>query len=316
MRYRGLGRSGLRISVLGMGCAQWGRSVDAAAAHRLVRTGLDLGVTLLDTADTYNGGASEEVLGSALRGVRDQVVVATKVRWATGKGPNDKGASRVHIRAAVEASLRRLGTDRIDLYQVHAPDPGTPIEETLMVLDDLVRTGKVLYTGSSNFAGWQIVDADLRAAHASRTGFAGTQVPYSLLERGAEMEILPAARHCGVGVLACLVLARGYLSGSFDESTDTAGLSARRRSFLTPRNRRMREIVARFAERHGATPSTVALSAIVDQPGVSGVLVGATSTEQLAANAAAVTDRLPEQEIASLLAELTALERADPVFNH
>jgi aryl-alcohol dehydrogenase-like predicted oxidoreductase len=223
--------------VLGLGCAQWGRSVDEATAERLVRAGLDEGVTLFDTADTYGGGASEETLGRALRGVRDRVVVATKFRWATGKGPNDHGASRVHLRAAVEASLRRLGTDRIDLYQLHAPDPGTPIEETLAALDDLVTAGKVLYTGSANFPGWRLVDADLRAAAAGRTAFAGTQVPYSLLDRRAEAEVLPAARHCGVGVLACLVLGRGYLAGSFDESTDPAGLSTRRRGVLTAANR-------------------------------------------------------------------------------
>jgi aryl-alcohol dehydrogenase-like predicted oxidoreductase len=287
--------------------------VDATTAERLVRTGLDLGVTVFDTADTYGGGASEETLGRAMHGVRDQLVVATKFRWATGKGPNDRGASRVHIRAAVEASLRRLDTDHIDLYQVHAPDPGTPIEETLAALDDLVTSGKVLYTGSANFAGWQIVDAHLRAGHAKRTGFAGTQVPYSLLDRRAEAEILPAARHCGVGVLACLVLARGYLSGSFDDGTDPASLSARRRGFLTPSNRRRRAVVARFAASRELSPAAVALSTIAGQPGISGVLVGASLPEQLAENAAAVSTHVPAPDITRLLAELAGADDADPV---
>jgi 1-deoxyxylulose-5-phosphate synthase len=312
VRYQGLGRSGLRISVLGMGCAQWGRSVAVATAERLVRTGLDLGVTVFDTADTYGAGVSEETLGRAMRGVRDRMVVATKFRWATGTGPNDRGASRIHIRAAVEASLRRLGTDHIDLYQVHAPDPGTPIDETLAALDDLVAGGKVLYTGSSNFTGWQLVEAHLRAAHTGRTGFAGTQVPYSLLDRRAEAEILPAARHCGVGVLACLVLGRGYLAGSFDDGSDPAGLSVRQRAFLTPANRRRRAVVTRFAAERGVPPAAVALGVIAEQPGISGVLVGASSPEQLVANAAAVSTRLPAPDVAMLLAELDRAETGDP----
>jgi aryl-alcohol dehydrogenase-like predicted oxidoreductase len=206
VRYRALGRSGLRISVLGLGCANLAGRVAAAEFERLVRSAVDLGVSLFDTADVYGGGASEEDLGSALRGVRDQVVVATKVRWAMGPGANDRGASCVHIRSAVEASLRRLGTDRIDLYQIHAPDPVTPIEESLAALDDLVTSGKVLYIGTSNFAGWQIMDAHWQAEHDRRTRFISTQFPYSLLDRRADIEILPATRHCGLGAIACLVL--------------------------------------------------------------------------------------------------------------
>jgi aryl-alcohol dehydrogenase-like predicted oxidoreductase len=308
VRYRALGESGLRISVLGMGCGHLGGRVDQAGSDVLVKTALDLGVNLFDTADVYGKGAGEEALGRALRGSRDQAVIATKVRWAVGDGPNDRGASRIHIRSAVEASLRRLGTDRIDLYQVHAPDPGTPVEETLAVLDDLVTSGKVLYLGASSFAGWQLVDAHWQAVTARRTRFISTQGPYSLLDRTAETEILPAARHRGIGFLACLVFGRGYLAGAFTEDTDPTAVPAKRRGYLTTRNRHRRDVIARFAQEHGLGTAAVALAAIVDRPGISGALAGATSTAQLVANAAAVEERLPERELTDLLGALRRID--------
>ena len=308
MRYRGLGDSGLRISVLGLGCSHLGTQVDGSDAEVLVKTALDYGVNLFDTADVYGKGASEEALGRALRGSRDQAVIATKVRWAVGTGPNDRGASRIHIRSAVEASLRRLGTDHIDLYQIHAPDPVTPMDETLAALDDLITSGKVLYIGTSNYPGWQVIDAHWRAVTARRIRFISAHGPYNLLAREAETEILPATQHCGVGFLACLVLARGYLAGAFDENTDIATISIRRRAYLTVRNRRRRDVIERFAAEHGLTLADVALAATVDYPGVSGLLVGATSPAQLTANVAALGHALTDQQIRSLRTELQQAE--------
>lgn len=308
MRYRSLGRSGLRTSVLGLGCSQLGSRVSENEGHRLIRSAMDAGVSLFDTANVYGGGASEEALGRALRGVRDQAVIATKVRWAVGTGANDRGASRIHIKSAVEASLRRLGTDRIDLYQIHAPDPVTPLEETLSVLDNLVTTGKVLYIGVSNFAGWQLVDAHWRATAAGRTPIISTQSAYSLLDLRAENEILPAAEHLGVGFLACLVLARGYLAGAFGDDTDPASLTPRRRAYLTGPNRRKRELAAEFGAEHGMGIAEVAIRVIADAPGVSGVLVGATTSVQVQANASALSSPLPSVQVSDLL---SALRRAD-----
>lgn len=305
MRYRALGRSGLRVSVLGVGCRHWGESVDDAAAERLARTALDHGVILFDTADSYGAGASETTLGRALRGVRDQVVVATKVRWPTGDGPNDRGASRVHIRRAVDASLRRLGTDRIDLYQVHAPDPVTPIEETLAALDDLVTHGKILYAGASQIPGWELVDAHWHAATQRRAGYVSTQTTYNLIDRSAERELLPAARHAGVGVLATLVLARGFLAGARADRANPSCQDHRRRRLSTRHNVRLRAVIEEFAVARGRTVADVALAAIADQPGVSAVLVGASSTDQLAANAETLARRaVSAEDVTSLLTTL------------
>ncbi|MGW1059911.1 aldo/keto reductase [Micromonospora rubida] len=306
MRYRCLGGSGLRVSVLGLGCSNLGTRLDAADSERLVRSAVHSGVVLFDTADVYGKGAGEEALGRALVGLRDEVVLATKARWAVGPGPNQRGASRIHLRAAVEASLRRLGTDHIDLYQIHAPDPNTPIEETIEALDELVRSGKVRYVGTSNFAGWQLVDADWRARTERRVRFVSTQAPYSLLDRKVERDVLPAARHCRIGVLACLVLARGFLAGEPGAARDPAALTAKQRAYLTEHNTLRRAALARFAAERGLRPADVALAAIVDRPGVSAVLAGASDPQQLAANVAAVRRSLPEPDVARLLAELEA----------
>jgi aryl-alcohol dehydrogenase-like predicted oxidoreductase len=312
MRYRALGGSGLRISVLGVGCSHWGTRVESATAERLARTALDHGVTVFDTADSYGRGASEEALGRALRGVRDRAVVATKVRWPTGDGPNDRGASRVHIRAAVEASLRRLGTDRIDLYQIHAPDPVTPLEETFSVLADLVTQGKILYAGAAGLSGWELVDARWRAVTAGRAGYVSTQAPYSLLDRSAERELLPAARRHGIGVLAILVLARGFLAGTFDDA-DPSAVDYRRRALLTPANRRLRAVVGEFAAARGLTAAQVALAAIADRPGVSAVVVGASGPAQLAANAELLArPALSEEDVAALFADLDPRAEEEP----
>ena len=206
MRYRPLGRSGLIVSVVGLGCNNLGRGLDVAGTRKVLDAALDVGITLLDLADTYGGhrGESEEILGEVLGSRRDEVVLATKFGMDMGgvNGP-DWGArgSRRYVRTAVEASLRRLRVDHIDLYQYHRPDGLTPVEETLAALDELVRAGKVRYVGSSNFAGWQVAQADHVAAELGVERFVSAQNEYSLLDRGAEAELLPACEAYGVGVL-------------------------------------------------------------------------------------------------------------------
>ncbi|MEU6073964.1 aldo/keto reductase [Micromonospora sp. NPDC047074] len=307
VRYRCLGHSGLRVSVLGLGCSHLGTRLDATGTERLVRAAVHAGVVLFDTADVYGKGASEEALGRALTGLRDEVVIATKGRWAVGRGPNHRGASRIHLRRAVEASLRRLGTDHIDLYQIHAPDPNTPIEETVEAIDELVRSGKIRYAGTSNFAGWQLVDAHWHAHSSRRTRLVSTQAPYNLLDHTVERDVLPAAQHCRLGFIACLVLARGFLAAGPDTARDPATLTAKQRAYLTEENILRRSVLARFAAERGLSPADVALAAIVDRPGVSAVLAGASDPQQLAANVAAVGQGLSAADAALLRADLAAV---------
>src|SRR3954469_23691378 len=220
MSYRRLGMSGLVVSVVGIGCNNFGRKLDANGTREVVDAAIDAGITLFDTADIYGTphGASEQLLGVALKGRRDEVVLATKFGMAMeGLNGNDFGArgSRRYVVRAVEASLRRLETDYIDLYQLHEPDPATPIEETLAALDDLVRAGKVRYLGNSNFAGWQIADADWTARAGGLTPFVSAQNRYSLLQRQVEAEVLPACERFGLGQLPYRPLDSGLLSGKY-----------------------------------------------------------------------------------------------------
>ncbi|MGE3867211.1 MAG: aldo/keto reductase, partial [Hyphomonadaceae bacterium] len=215
MQLRKLGKTGLKVSAIGLGCGAFGSRVDLAQSKAVVSAALDLGVTLFDTADVYGAGKSESFVGEALRGQRDQVVIATKFAGAMGEGALDRGGSRRHIVRAAEASLKRLGTDRIDLYQMHMPDEETPIEETLRALDDLVTAGKVLYVGNSNFKGWAIADAAWVARSANLAPFVSAQNDYSILQRGAEAEILPACERFGLGFLPYFPLALGLLTGKY-----------------------------------------------------------------------------------------------------
>ncbi len=225
MRYRTLGDSGLLVSVVGLGCNNFGGRLDTAQTRAVVSAAIDEGITLLDTAETYGGGgASELALGEALRSRRDKVVLATKFGSQGGDmgyGPAAGArASRNYIKIAVEQSLTRLRTDYIDLYQLHTPDPVTPIDETLAALDDLVTEGKVRYLGHSNFTGWQIADAAHSAAASGCTPFISAQNHWSLLERGAEREVVPAAQHFGVGLLPYFPLANGLLTGKIRRGQD------------------------------------------------------------------------------------------------
>jgi aryl-alcohol dehydrogenase-like predicted oxidoreductase len=310
VKFTTLGSSGLRVSVLALGGSGLGTSIDETTSVRLVRQAADSGINLFDTADNYGDGVSEETLGRAVKGIRDQVVLATKGRWPTGPGTNDRGNSRIHLRAAVEASLRRLGTDHIDLYQLHAPDPATPLEETVAVLDQLVSAGKILYAGTSNFAGWQIMDAHWESTRHRQVKLVSTQAPYSLLQREAEQELLPAARRCGVGFIACLTLARGLLAGAFSHDTDPAALTGRKRAFLTKRNQSRMTVVSTFASEHGLSTAQVALAAVIGHPDVHCALAGASSEQQLLANVEAIGTRLPAVVRDELLAELRRVDAA------
>ncbi|HEY4992137.1 MAG TPA: aldo/keto reductase [Nakamurella sp.] len=299
-RLRRLGHSGLAVSTAGLGCNNLGRPRTATAtldgSRAVVHAALDAGITLFDAADIYGqpAGRSEELLGATLGRRRDDVVVATKFGMDAGgaNGP-DFGArgSRRYIRTAVEASLRRLDTDRIDLYQLHQPDPLTPIQETLAALDELVAAGKVRYVGHSNLAGWQLADADWIARTSSRTPFISAQNEYSLLNRGIERDVIPAARAFGVGILPFFPLANGLLTGKYSRAGAPSGSRLRelKPQLLGTAPWAALERLQDFADRRGVNMLAVAFGWLLAQPQVSSVIAGATSPEQLLANAATAT---------------------------
>ncbi len=308
MHYRPLGRSGLVVSVVGLGCNNIGRSLDAAATRRTLDAGLDVGVTLLDTADSYGAGRgdSEEVLGEVLGADREKFVLATKFGNDMGgvNGP-DWGArgSRRYLRTAVEASLRRLRTDHVDLYQYHAPDGLTPVEETLAGLDELVTSGLVRYVGSSNFAGWQVAQADHVAAGLGAERFVSAQNEYSLLDRRAEAELVPACEAYGVGVLPFFPLANGLLTGKYERDVPPpAGtrLGDRKRDLHDNAPWDVLESLRAYADRRGLSMLDVAIGGLAAQPAVVSVIAGATSPDQLRANAAAGEWEPDEQDLAEL----------------
>jgi aryl-alcohol dehydrogenase-like predicted oxidoreductase len=293
MRYRKLGESGLVVSIVGLGCNNFGARLDLDRTRAVVDAALDTGVTLLDTADMYGGTRSEELLGEVLAGRRDQVVLATKFghwRYDVGLGPaaGAKGG-RAYIRRAVEASLRRLRTDHVDLYQLHTPDPETPIAETLMALSELVNDGKVRYIGHSNLTGWQLAEAAHVARELGVSGFISAQNHWSLLERGVEAEVVPAARHYGLGVLPYYPLANGLLTGKVRRGGDIPADSrlARRAEWVTDERLDAVETLTAWAEKNGRTLLEVAIGALAAQPGCASVIAGATRPEQVAANVAA-----------------------------
>jgi aryl-alcohol dehydrogenase-like predicted oxidoreductase len=294
MRYRSLGDSGLVVSVAGLGCNNFGRRVDLAGTRAVVDAAIDAGITMLDTADIYgDSGASEELLGEVLAGRRDQVVLATKFGHAgydMGYGPaaGAKGG-RAYIRRAVERSLRRLRTDHIDLYQLHTPDPATPIAETLAALTELVAEGKVRYLGHSNFAGWQIADAAHVASATGAVPFVSAQNHWSLLERQVEAEVLPAARHFRLGVLPYFPLANGLLTGKVrrGQAPPAGSRLAGRPGYVTDDKLDRVEALIAWAAERGLTVLEVAVGALAAQEGCACVIAGATTPEQVKANAAA-----------------------------
>ncbi len=307
MEYRNLGRSGLQVSVVGLGCNNFGRRCDVEQTAAVVNKALELGVTLFDTADIYGPrGLSEEYLGKALEGHRRDVVVATKFVGPMGEGPLWGGASRRYIFEAVESSLRRLGTDYIDLYQIHFPDARTPIEETLRALDDVVRQGKVRYAGCSNFAGWQVVEAQWTARTQHFAPLVSAQNQYNLLDRRIERELVPAAKAYGLGILPYFPLASGFLTGKYHageprpEGTRLAGAGPAAGRIMTAENFATLSKLSTFAESRGRSMVELAVGWLASQPHVGSVIAGATKPEQVEENVAAGEWRLTAEELAEV----------------
>ena len=317
MEYRTLGRSGLKVSVMALGTAnfggaaadaRWGQ-LETPEARRFVDIALEAGVNLFDTADVYSGGASEATLGEVVSGRRDDLLIATKARFRSGPGPNDVGLSRHHIITSCEASLRRLGTDWIDLYQVHEWDAMTPLEETLEALDGLVRTGKVRYLGCSNYAAWQLMKALGIAERRGFDRFVSEQIYYSVLNREAEHELLPASVEEGLGNLIWSPLAGGLLTGKYRRDAPAPPVGRHLSDWGEPPISDWEHVydvidaIVSVAEARGTTPAKVALSYSLATPGVTSVIVGARTEAQL-------RDTLATPEVVLAGEERERLDRA------
>jgi aryl-alcohol dehydrogenase-like predicted oxidoreductase len=315
MEYRQLGRSGLRISALTLGTMTFGgrggfSAVGATgidAARRQVDMCLDAGVNLIDTADVYSGGLAEEITGEVIKGRRDTLLLSSKVRMTMGDGPNDAGLSRQHIIAGCEASLRRLGTDHIDIYHVHEWDGQTRLEETLSALNSLVSAGKVRYLGASNYAGWQLMKALAVADSHGFERFAAQQIYYSLEARDAEYELVPLAVDQGLGILVWSPLAGGLLSGKYrrDGSPESGTRQVSGTWNEPPVRTREKlydtvEILVDIAGAHGASPAQVALAWLLGRPAVTSVIIGARTDEQLLDNLGGASLLLSADERAAL----------------
>ena len=296
-----LGHSGLVVSRLCLGTMTFGDPADLDTSRKIVERFRDAGGTFFDTADVYVDGHSEEVLNAVLGDDRDDVVIATKASGATGEGPNDRSASRRHLLKAVDDSLDRLGTDYIDLYQLHRWDPTTPLEETLSTLEDLVRSGKVLHVGISNYLGWQLERAVRQQEAAGYDRFISLQPQYSLVERKIELETLPAARANSLGILAWSPLAAGFLTGKYTrgEPAEGRGRFARWVGNMSERGWATLDAVREIAAQRGVEPAAVAIAWLLAKPDVFPI-VGATRPDQLDATLAAADLRLDDDEIARL----------------
>ena len=307
MRMKSLGRSGLKVSVVGLGCNNFGMRIDQAATDIVVGKALDQGITLFDTADAYgNKGGSETMLGKSLGARRKDIVLATKFGLPMGEGDLMKGASRRYIMNAVEASLKRLGTDYIDLYKVHFPDPETPIDETLAALETLVQQGKVRYIGSSNFSGWQIAESWYIAKELGTSKFVSAQNHYNLLDRKIEQEVIPAAKNFGASILPYFPLASGMLTGKYRRGADLPNdgrLTAwgeRGKQMLSDANFDIVEKLTAFAEARGHSMLDLAFGWLASQPQVASVIAGATKPEQVEMNVAAGAWELNTEEMAEV----------------
>jgi aryl-alcohol dehydrogenase-like predicted oxidoreductase len=321
MEHRRLGKTGLMVSELCLGCMTFGRELDEEGSKELVQRFLEVGGNFIDTADVYADGVSEEFTGRAVKDVREDVVLATKVRFPMGDGPNDVGLSRKHVIAGCEASLRRLGTDYIDLYQVHAWDAATPLEETLSALTDLVRQGKVRYVGVSNFTGWQLMKALYVSELHGFEKFASLQPQYSLVERNIEREILPVCREEGLGVIPWSPLGGGFLSGKYRrgegppqgsriaEAVESMEEHWDRRA--TERNWRTLDVIGEVSEETGKSYARISLNWLLRQEGVTAPIIGARRMDQLEDNLGAAGWKLSEEQIARL-SEASAIEEVYP----
>ncbi len=303
MQYRQLGKSGVRVSVVGLGTNRFGyERMPQEEVNRVIDGAVDLGINFLDSADVYTGGRSEETIGLALKGRRNKFVVATKYYNKTGDGQNDWGASRYHLYEAVEASLRRLQSDHIDLYYVHNFDATTPIEEMLRGLDDLVRAGKVRYIGASNFLAWQIAHANLLAEVHGWSPFVVGQNHYHLFERGVESELLSFCRSRSVGLIPYFPLAGGFLTGKYKADQPAPAGSRGENSpyvqqYMTPGNYAILEHLTHWAGERGHTPGDLAQAWLLAHPEVSSVISGATRLEQVQENVRAADWVLSADEL-------------------
>lgn len=306
MQYRRLGKAGVQVSVIGLGTNRFGSDVvPQEKVKDIMDAALDAGINFIDTADAYTKGESERTLGAALKGRWDKVVLATKFYFPTGEGPNDKGNSRHHIMNAVEASLRRLDSDHIDLYYVHRWDAETPIEETLRALDDLVRQGKVRYLGASNFASWQLAHSNLLAEINRWTSFVALQSHYHLLEREVEKEVRPYCEQFDVGFVPYFPLAGGFLTGKYKRGeaapVGTRGASSPYvQKFMTDSNYDLVEVLETWANDHQRNLYELAEAWLMAQPSVCSVISGATKVEHVLSNAKAADWVLSETDLEEL----------------
>ncbi|GAB6854497.1 aldo/keto reductase [Asaia astilbis] len=315
MRYRSLGQSGLIVSELGLGCNNLGGRIDAQQSHRLVDAALDLGVTFFDVADVYGrrdtyAGASEEALGAALATRRSKAVIATKFGMNLAGGADEagltSGGSRRYIMQAVDASLSRLKTDWIDLYQLHFPDPQTPLEETLRAFDDLIRAGKIRYAGVSNLPAWQVADACHIAKREGFSGIISCQDEFSLLERKAQNDLLPALTHFGLGLLPYFPLASGMLTGKYlqdappPEGSRLAAWTYLQEQYRSPTVWVFIKTLTALAERHNASLTDLAFGWLLRHQQVGSVIAGATSEAQVQANARSCDDTLSDAVFSEL----------------
>ena len=301
MKFRRLGNSGLKVSVIGLGTNQFGGKVDARKTNNIITAALDVGINFIDTADVYQEGRSEKNIGKALQGKRDKAIIATKVFLRTGDGPNDIGASRQHILDGVDASLKRLDTDWIDLYQVHRWDQDTPIEETMQVLDDLIRVGKVRYIGSSNYSAWQMTHANAVARQNQWTEFVSVQPHYHMFEREIEAELIPACNFFNWGILPFFPLAGGFLTGKYKKDQSPPSRSRGETSeyvqqYMTPENYEILNELEGFSQLHGRGLNQLAHAWLLAQPKVSSVISGGTKVEHVLTNAEAADWELTPEE--------------------
>jgi aryl-alcohol dehydrogenase-like predicted oxidoreductase len=309
VEYRQLGRSGLKVSELGLGTNQFGRRVGLEGVAAIMDKAQEIGVNFIDTADGYGGGLSEEYIGQALQSNRKWWLLATKVSGAMGEGPNDRGNSRKHIMDGVEASLRRLGTDYIDLYQIHFWDNSTPMEETVRTLDDLVHQGKVRYIGCSNFTAWQLVESVWTSRSKQLDEFVSVQPSYNLFNREIEKELIPAAQRYGVGIIPYSPLAGGFLTGKYHageappEGTRYAAMAGRpgmANRVLNDRNFARVDKLKAFADERAHGVGELAIAWLSAQPMVGPVICGATGPEQVEENAKATEWKLTAADLKAL----------------
>ena len=300
MQYRQLGSSGLQVSAVGLGANNFGGRLDAGRTKTVVHAALDAGVNMIDTSNSYGGGYSEEFIGKALKGRRHEAVIATKVSSRISEGPNNAGNSRKHILDQVDVSLGKLRTDYIDLYQIHWWDPNTPIEETLRALDDLIRAGKVRYTGCSNFAAWQVCESHWTAKTLGINGFSSVQPRYSMLYRQPEEEMIPFCEKYNIGILPFYPLENGFLTGKYrrgQPAPEGTRLSENDRGTLTGRNFDILERLEVFASERSHTILELAFAWLLANPMVSSVIAGATHPEQVEGNAASADWSLTDEDV-------------------